>query len=244
MSTKGRHARFNEDPVAEVRSIPSPASSTSSLAPSPGPSTPPPFPDVAYSPPTHSPAHASVSPYQSPSQPHVYTSPVSHPHGLPFIPAPLAPSVYTHVGLAAPNLQYDMRYHHTQLKLQLSLTALTEPASNPPLQTLSLRIAGLPWLVVVRPDSRLSPGNAIVTVQDVLSTIYFNLRTVVKPDEYNAMDKSSKAALYQAFERRVGADPAQRGKGLRRIDFLCGHVVAQGLVRAQSKDNIWDVVVR
>jgi hypothetical protein len=136
-----------------------------------------------------------------------------------------------------------MRYHHTQLKLQLSPTALAEPASNPPLPTLSLRIAGLPWLVVVQPDSRLSPGSAIVTVQDVLSTIHLNLRKVVKPSEYDAMDRDSKAALYKAFERRVGTDPVQRGKGLRRIDFLFGHVVAQGLVRAQSKDNIWDVVV-
>ena len=61
------HPHFNQNPVAEVRSFPSPASSTSSLAPSPGPSTPPPLPNVAFS----SPAHSSMthSPYHSPPQP-------------------------------------------------------------------------------------------------------------------------------------------------------------------------------
>ena len=38
-------------------------------------------------------------------------------------------------------------------------------------------------------------------------------------------------------------DVVQRGKGLRRVDFLCGHFRAQGLVRAQSEDHIWQVVV-
>jgi hypothetical protein len=94
------------------------------------------------------------------------------------------------------------------------------------------------------PDTRFSPGGAVVTVQDVLLAIYFHLRTAVKSDEYDAMSKARKAEIFQSFERRVGADPAQRGKGLRRIDFLGGHFRAQGLVRAQSKGNVWDVVIQ
>jgi hypothetical protein len=146
--------------------------------------------------------------------------------------------------LEAPNLRYDTSYHHTQLKFHLSSAQLAEPATHPPLPTLALRVGGLPWQVVVRPDVRHSPGGAIVTVADVLSAIHINLRMHVKPDEYKAIDKSSKVGIYDAFKRRVGNDPFQLGKGLRRIDFLCGRVFAQGLVRAQSKDNLWDVVVR
>ncbi|KAI0293721.1 hypothetical protein B0F90DRAFT_1821851 [Multifurca ochricompacta] len=224
MSTKERRARFNDNPVAEVRSIPSPASSTSSLAPSPGPSTPPPLPDVAFSSPAHS--HASISSYPSP------------PH-----PPPLTPGVYLHPALAAPSLQYDMRHHPTQSNLRLSPAILATPASSPPLPSLSLRVGGLPWLFTVRPDLGLSPGNAIVTVSDVLTSVYFHLRTAVKADEYNAMNKARKAEIFQAFERRVGTDPAQRGKGLRRVDFLGGYTRAHGLIRAQSKDDVWDVVV-
>jgi hypothetical protein len=137
-----------------------------------------------------------------------------------------------------------MSYHHTQLQFHLSSAQLAEPATHPPLPSLALRVGGLPWQVVVRPDVRQSPGGAIVTVADVLSAIHINLRIPVKADEYKAIDKSSRAGLYAAFERRVGNDPIQRGKGLRRIDFLCGRVSAQGLVRAQSKDSLWDVVVR
>jgi hypothetical protein len=241
--------RLYENSVAEVRSIPSPASSSSSsLAPSSSPSTPPPIPDVAFSSPTHSPSHSPIPLYQSLPQHRVYTpSPIPQAHALPFIPPPPLPhSLYPHALLAAPNLRYDMTYSHTDFKSQLPpaiLVVLGKPATQPPVPSLALRIGGLPWLVPVQPDVRLSPGSAIVTVLDVLNAIYVNLRIAVKPDEYKAMSKSRRAALYDAFERRVGADPVQRAKGLRRIDFLCGRVHAQGLVRAQSRDNIWDVVV-
>jgi hypothetical protein len=98
-------------------------------------------------------------------------------------------------------------------------------------------------VLTVRPDARLSPGNAVVTVQDVLLAIYFHLRTAVKGTEYEAMSKSRKLEIFKAFERRVGTDPVLRGKGLRRVDFLSGRFRAQGLVRAQSKDSVWDVVI-
>ncbi|KAI0261859.1 hypothetical protein BC834DRAFT_845361 [Gloeopeniophorella convolvens] len=245
MSTKARHARFNDDPVAEVRSFVSPASSTSSLAPSPGPSTPPPLPEVAFASPSHSSPHLPSSPYLSPPHPRVYTpSPISQAHALPYIPpAPLTPGVYLHPALVAPTLQYDMRYPPTQSNLRLSPAILATPASNPPLPSLALRVGGLPWVFNVSPDPTISPGNSVVTVLDVLNAIYLHLRTAVKADEYNTMDRQRKADIYAAFERRVGSDPVQRGKGLRRIDFLGSRVRAQGLIRAQSKDSVWDVVV-
>jgi hypothetical protein len=99
-------------------------------------------------------------------------------------------------------------------------------------------------LFTVWPDAKRSPGNTFVTVQDVLLAIYFHLRTAVKGDEYEAMNKSRKTEIFRAFERRVGTDRVQRGKGLRRVDFLGGRFRAQGLVRAQSKDSVWDVVIQ
>jgi hypothetical protein len=247
MATKQRqHARFNDNPVSEVRSFSSPASSTSSLAPSPGPSTPPPLPDVAFSSPAHSPSNAPISSFPSPPHPRVYTpSPIPQAYALPYIPPhPLTPRVYLHTALAAPGLQYDMRYQPNHSNLRLSPAVLAEPASSPPLRSLSIRVAGLPWLCTVRPDPKMSPGNAVVTVQDVLVCLYFHLRTQAKAEEYNAMGKDRKTDIFRTFERRVGHDPVQRGKGLRRVDFLVGHIIAQGLVRAQSKDDVWDVVVR
>jgi len=111
------------------------------------------------------------------------------------------------------------------------------------LPSLALRVGDLPWLFTVLPDARHSPGNAFVTVQDVLVAIYFHLRIAVKGDEYEAMSKARKAEIFRAFESRVSTDAIQRGKGLRRIDFVGGRFRAQGLVRAQSKDSVWDVVI-
>jgi hypothetical protein len=230
-------------PNIKVCSISSPASLGSSLAPPPGLSIPPPFPDVASQ--THSPLNDPISPYPYPPQPIVYTpSPIPEAHALPFLPLPPGSrSLYLHPRLVAPNLRYDMHYNYTMINPELSPAVLAAPATHPPSPSLMLRIGGLPWLVFVRPDARLTPGSAIVTVQAVLSAIFVNLRIAVKPDEYKAMSESNKAALYEALERRVDGDPVQRGKGLLRIDFLCGRVRAKGLARAQSKDNLWNVVV-
>ncbi|KAH9960024.1 hypothetical protein BC827DRAFT_1133811 [Russula dissimulans] len=244
MSTKDdRRARFNPDPVAEVRSIPSPASSTSSLSPSPGPSTPPPLPNVAFSSPTHSPQVAMSSPYRSPPQPQVYTpSPIRQAYPLPYIPpTPLIADLYIHPAIASPSLRYDMRNQPSQTNLSPAI--LSHPASNPPLPSLAIRIGDLPWMFTVYPDPSVSPGNAVVIVQDVLLALYRHLRTTVKAEEYDRMSKPRKAEIFKQFELRVGADPVQRGKGLRRVDFLNGRFRAQGLVRAQSKDNIWNVVI-
>ncbi|KAN0136718.1 hypothetical protein V8E53_005488 [Lactarius tabidus] len=239
-----RRAHFNQNPVSDVRSL-SPASTVSSLSPSPPPSTPPPLPDVAFSSPSHSPSHAPISAFPSPPHPRVYTpSPIPQAYALPYVPpTPLTPSVYLHTALSPPTLQYDVRFHLTQSNIRISPTVLVEPATSPPRQSLSIRVAGLPWYCTVRPDPTLSPGNAVVTVQDVLICLYYHLRTQVKADEYNAMTKSRKTEIFQTFERRVGHDPVQRGKGLRRVDFLGGHIIARGLARAQSKEEIWDVMV-
>jgi hypothetical protein len=104
-------------------------------------------------------------------------------------------------------------------------------------------VGDLPWLFTVTPDAGLSPGQVYVTVHDVLLAIHTHLRTAVKGAEYEAMSKSRKGEIFREFERRVGSDPVQRGKGLRRVDFLNGRVRAQGLIRAHSKDSVWDVVI-
>ncbi|KAI9510665.1 hypothetical protein F5148DRAFT_1147395 [Russula earlei] len=233
MANMDRRARFNPNPVAEVRSIPSPASSTSSLAPSPGPSTPPPLPGVAFSSPAHSPQVSMHSPYHSPSQPRVYTpSPIPQAQPLPFIPPPpLTPGVYLNPALAAPNVLFDMRHPPSPSTLNLSPAVLATHASQPPLPSLGLH-------------PTLSPKGAAVTVLDVLLAIYRHLRTAVKANEYEAMSRSRKTEISQEFERRVSAHPEQRDKGLRRVDFLGRRFHARGLVRAQSKDSVWDVVIR
>ena len=236
---RNRRARFNHNPVAEVRSIPSPASSTSSLAPSPGPSTPPPLPDVEFSSPAHSP---TLAPYGPPPRPR---APSPQAHLLPFIPpAPLTPGVYINPALAVPSLRYDMRSRPSHSNPRLSPAVLSTPASSPPLPSLTLRVGDLPWQFTSSPDAGHSSENPFVTIQDVLLAIYLHLRMGVNRDEYEALSRSRKTEVFQAFETRVGTDPVQRGKGLRRVDLLGRRFRAQGLVRAQSEDSVWNVVIQ
>jgi hypothetical protein len=151
--------------------------------------------------------------------------------------------VFLHPALAGPSLKYDVRYPPSQNNPPLSPTILASPASNPPLPSLGLRVGNLPWIFNVFPDARLSPGKAHVTVNDVLLAIHYHLLMAVKSAEYEAMSKSRKAEILREFELRAGTDPIQRGKGLRRVDFLNGRVCVHGLVRAVSEDSVWDVVV-
>ncbi|KAN0107013.1 hypothetical protein V8E52_010615 [Russula decolorans] len=238
---------------------PSPFASLS-LAPSPGPSTPPPLPNAPFCSPPNPPSPGPSTPPPLPNSAfprlpnsavppqlapqaylHVYRPP-SIP--LPFIPpAPLTPGVCIHPALAAPSLLYDMRSQPSHSNPRLSPAVLTTPASHPPLPSLALRVSDLPWLFTALPDAEHSPGNAIVTVQDVLLAIYIHLRVVVKFDEYEAMSKSRRAEIFRAFESRVRTDSIRRGNWLQRVDLLGGHFCAQGLVRAQSEDNVWVVAL-
>ena len=236
--------RFNENPVTEVRSA-SPASSVSgsSLAPSPDLSTPSPLPYVKFTLPTNS---QSLSSYPSQPPPYVYNpSPIPQGSPLPFIPpAPLSSSVLLHPALVAPSLQYDVRFPPSQSSPHLPPAILATPATSPPLPSLELRVGDLPWMFNASPDASLSPGNTYVSVQDVLLTIYYHFRTAVKEAEYEVLGKPRKVEVYQEFERRVGKDPAKRGKGLRRVDFLNGRFRVQGLVRdSKDKDSVWEVIV-
>ena len=191
--------------------------------------------------PSASPYFPPVSPYIPPASPFIPPTPLTP--GVYIPPAPLDSGVCIHPALAAPNLLYDMRSHPSESNPRLSPTVLATPASTPPLPSLALCVGDLPWLFTVRPDASHAPENAVVTVRDVLLAIYFHIRKAVKGSEYDAMSKSRRVEIFETFERRVGSDKVQRANGLRRVDFLGGRFCAQGLVRAQSRDGVWDVVV-
>ena len=147
--------------------------------------------------------------------------------------------MHIHPVTIAPNPQYDVRFLPTQFNPHLSPAILAQPASSPPLPNLGLRVGDLPWLFKVTPDTGPSLGKAYDTVQDVLLAIHYHLRADVKSAEYEVMSQSRKAEIFWEFERRVGS----AGEGLRRVDFLNGRHRAQGLVRANFEDNVWDVIL-
>jgi hypothetical protein len=181
-------------------------------------------------------------------------SPISSsPWERPYVPKPPLPpltpraSVYLEYERQAPRLKYDVRFYPKKPNLHLSQATLALPATRPPFPSLPIRVQNLPWdYFIVRPDPRLLREKAVVTIQDVLFALYSYLRKEVNADEYNAMTMVSRAVISRTFERRVRYDPDQRGKGLRRVDFLGRQVQAQGLVRAQLQNDVWvwEVVLR
>ncbi|KAN0136711.1 hypothetical protein V8E53_005481 [Lactarius tabidus] len=177
----------------------------------------------------------------------------SSPWERPYVPKPPLPpltpraSVYLEYERHAPRLKYDVRFHPKKPNLRLSQAILALPATRPPLPFLPICVQNLPWdYFIVRPDPRVSREKAVVTIQDVLFALYSYLRKEVNADEYNAMTMVSRAVISRTFERRIRYDPDQRGKGLRRVDFLGRQVQAQGLVRAQLQNDVWvwEVVLR
>jgi hypothetical protein len=200
----------------------------------------------------------STSDSDSATNPHLPASPISnlssssryrrfyYPNS-PRLP-PLVPRVFPQRYLRFPNLEYDVRFYPSEPNLNLAQNDLALPATRPPLPSLPIRVEGLPWdYFIVRPGPRLLwRGKAVVTAQDVLVALYSYLRRPVNSDEYNAMTKLRRTEMSRAFERRVHDDPDERGKGLRRVDFLGHQVNTEGIDYAEVLDDdvwLWEVVV-
>ncbi|KAI0047604.1 hypothetical protein FA95DRAFT_1208805 [Auriscalpium vulgare] len=240
---RARHARFNENPVVETIP-PSPTSSASSLEGSPGPSTPPPLMDSPNYSPQYSPQYTPhphphhLSSYPSPVPvPQVYTpSPVYHSKMLTpqaasvSIPSPQAKSI--HLNPVLLGIKFDVAIP------PLLDPLLAEPATEPAVAAMTLATPLLPWQISVCPQ----PG-MVVTVGDVLFTIYHELRKSVKRREYDALSPALRAGATSAFNARVAVDPSQAAKGVRRVDVLCGHTSMEGLT-STAEEGKWLVLFR
>jgi hypothetical protein len=108
---------------------------------------------------------------------------------------------------------------------------LGQAATTPSLSKIVLRCGDLdfPYDVSVLP-SKESPPPPTISVQDVLYSLYGNLRTPLAPKEYSILSSDSQKALATAYNTRVHriVDPTrretERRKGLKRID----HLIAAG----------------
>lgn len=117
---------------------------------------------------------------------------------------------------------------------------LREPATSPPLQEIYVVSNLLPWKLRI-----LASKYDFVSVSDVLGGLYCALRIPVKYGEYEGQRPEIKAAVSQAFERRVQtlaridtiAAQAERQKGLKRIDFMKGSHNFAGFTNDNARPN-------
>ena len=122
---------------------------------------------------------------------------------------------------------------------------LSQPATQPPLPSLTLVFPRLTWQCPVHASS----NGSYVTLFDVLDTLYRFLRTNISEREYQSLPPDSQKRVYEAYQHRCSRfrsnreRHAERMKGVKRVDFLMGEIRFQGLGLASGAANVWIVNV-
>jgi len=225
----GRHVRFASSNVyhSPPAQVPSLTYSPSSLS-SPGPFTPPSIPVVLPGP-----------------SPYAFSLPPSR-HPQPKIPGPI--HMHSLLGLSyPPPINYDLTlppstvstHHHS-----LSKRSLSEPATNPPLPSLTVVTPHLPRGRTILVTA--SRNGAFVTVSDVLDAIYHALRANVSSADYYSLpsqkDMQRVTLAYEARCKRIRDSRAyaeEKRQGAKRVDFLMGLTKFMGLSRTSSGPDVW-----
>lgn len=217
---------MTRDPNRRVRFVldghPSPVSTSSTLS-SPGPRTP-----------------------QQLYQPLVHVRQPSSTHSPSISPNRLALSIPSepHGALAFPPFDFDVSLdpavnpvmcNNMQLR-----GILNEPATNPPLSSLTLISRDLPWEIIIRPSTM-----PYVTISDFLGGLYRALRLGATREEFGRESQEKRDAVatayYNRFERHT-SDPQlmerEKQKGVKRVDFLSGAHRFRGISKTDRPD-VW-----
>jgi len=153
-----------------------------------------------------------------------------------------------------PVIIYDISRHPslitTPYNQSLDIDTISEPATLPPLLSMTLVSPFLPWSITIVP---LSPKpDACVTVSDVIMTLYRTLRLAVHPDEFNALPShEAKYKVNIAYQSRYkyleNIDPRgceeEKRKGVKRVDFFMGRTMFLGLSPIEEDSNVWMINV-
>jgi len=122
---------------------------------------------------------------------------------------------------------------------------LNEPATYPPLSSITLMSDLLPWSIHVEASASLSVP--VVTIFDVLQTLYITLRIPIAPCEWANVPTTAQSLISAAFYRRIDGirdynlRDSQRRKGVRRVDFLTGRTRLIGLSPVPDKPGVFVV---
>ncbi len=195
-------------------------------------------------------SHSPPSPASSgslPTPPDVpYTLPGSTPYPFVLPPKPLHHKPQLHVALAGPrpNIRYDCRYspsHLSILSRHLSPRFASEPATYPPMTSMTISSPYLPWTF------RVTPRHGVISVSDVLYAIYGGLRTDIHAQDFERMAREHQNGVRKAYENRYrrmrsSSDAAsEKAKGVKRVDFLMGHTTFMGLT-STSDPTHWVMI--
>ncbi|GJJ15204.1 hypothetical protein Clacol_009480 [Clathrus columnatus] len=140
-----------------------------------------------------------------------------------------------------------IRRSSSSIRKELSPSELDRPATYPPIGEMHITCPYLQWTCIVYP---LSSHRSIVTVGDVLETLFRFLRKHVSGEEWHSEKKSTQENVRQAWLRRVKRQQTHKDReyekknGLRRIDWLEKLTVFQGLELVKGSRSTWLLHVR
>ncbi|KAF9529817.1 hypothetical protein CPB83DRAFT_764334 [Crepidotus variabilis] len=128
----------------------------------------------------------------------------------------------------------------------LTVDTLVEPATSPPLGSLLITHPNLKWNVEILPSDH-EPG-AFVSVNDVLVSLYRELRLAIHPLEYAELPegevRSSVDAAYYARCGRIRDTQIrmlEEKKGIKKIDLLMGRSRFLGLSGTHTSPDVWEL---
>lgn len=141
-----------------------------------------------------------------------------------------------------PAVNYDLKCPPSTISTHhpsLSTHTLSDPATSPPRSKITIVSPHLPWLFVIQ-----SGHTDFVSVSDVLSALYHNLRINVTSKEFISLltprDQQYVTAAYddrckELRDLRMREDEKQQG--IKRVDFLMGQTRFMGLTSSGS--GVW-----
>jgi hypothetical protein len=97
----------------------------------------------------------------------------------------------------------------------------------------------LPWFIDIY--ARNPSG---VTIHDLFDQLHDTLMIQIHNKHYynEDMDDEDRGKIARAFEGRCAGDPSEIASGVRRVDFLRGRVIFEGLAR--GKNGMWEMKTR
>ncbi|KAH9911643.1 hypothetical protein B0H21DRAFT_454401 [Amylocystis lapponica] len=150
---------------------------------------------------------------------------------------------YLRHSASSPAMYLDLRLNPSTLRFRalerpINEWDLTRFACEPPLAHMRLYNAHFPWFVDVE-----SGNPAGVTLHELFAAIYASMMMPITQADFwnNEMDESVRERIGLAWAQRC-ADEEERSRGVRRVDFLMGRVVMEGL--AKGKDGSWEMRLR
>lgn len=108
---------------------------------------------------------------------------------------------------------------------------------EPPERLMRIYHVRMPWYVDVQ-----ALNNPVgVTFSDLFEAIYRVMQIQIVHADFNndELDDEEQKRITAAYRKRVGSDQAEAMKGIRRVDFLMGRVIFEGLVK--GKEGLWEM---